>query len=189
MIWIRLYDPARRPAHWTEIVRDTQFVVFVCDAGNGAPRDAEGHPFVADASSDGNCAALCDDAAEARNFARGIVARRPELCCEIYDAAGKSGPPLEVVYDPSVRDKYTGPAHARRLAFWGAALACIGIVLVVIDARRDFAWIWGYVLGLKALLIGGVLLTRGIVEWRECRRFPDSVQNPEVRNDVVGGTA
>ena len=43
----------------------------------------------------------------------------------------------------------------------------VGMGLVGYDASRGLAWIWGYVIGLKCMLLGGVLLTRGFVEWRE----------------------
>jgi hypothetical protein len=114
--------------------------------------------------------ALCEDAAEASSFAREVVARHPELCCEIYDSEGKSKPPRDVIYDSSVRDRFVGPVHARRMALGGAALACVGLTFVGIDASRDLAWIWGYVIGLKCLLLGGVFLSRGFIEWRELRR-------------------
>jgi hypothetical protein len=170
MTWTRLYDPDRTPAHWTEIVREDQMVVFISDARTQAPRDADGRPFcAADGSDRGQYAALCEDVAEARNFAREVVARHPELCCRIYDSQGKSRPSLEVIYDPGVRHWYTGLAHARRLALGGAALACAGITFVAIDVSRNLAWIWGYVLGLKCLILAGIFLTRGFVEWREFR--------------------
>ena len=170
MTWTRLYDPDRTPSHWTDIVRKDQFVVFISDARTQAPRDADGRPFcAADGSETGHHAALCEDLAEARNFARGIVARHPELCGRIYDSQGKSRPPLEVIYDSSVRHRYTGPGHARRLALGGTALACAGITLVAIDVSRDLAWIWGYVIGLKCLILAGIFLTRGFAEWREFR--------------------
>jgi hypothetical protein len=170
MIWTRLYDPARTPSHWTEIVGKDQYVVFVSDARSGAPRDADGRPFLAVGGSDGHCAALCQNVDEARDFAREVVARRPELCCEIYTREGKSNPPLEVIYDPSVRDRYVGVVHARRLALTGAGLATVGTGFVVLDFRRDLLWIWGYVIGLKCLIIATVLLTRSFTEWLQFRR-------------------
>jgi hypothetical protein len=170
MIWTRLYDRDRTPAHWTQIVRQDQYVVFICDARSQAPRDAEGRPFcTVDGVETGPCAALCEDAAEAGDFARGVVSRHPELCCAIYDSGGKSRPPVEVIYDPGVRDRYVGSAHGRRLAVRGAALASVGIAMVAIDASRGLAWIWGYVIGLKCVLIGGSFLIRGFIEWREFR--------------------
>jgi len=170
MIWTRLYDPDRTPSHWTDIVRQDQLVVFISDARTQAPRDAE----------TGQHAALCDDLTEARNLAREVVARDPELCCRIYDSEGKSRPPLEVIYDSSVRHRYTGRGHARRLALVGAALACAGITLVAIDVSRDLLWIWGYVFGLKCLILAGIFLTRSFVEWRESRNEENGAPSAEV---------
>lgn len=170
MIWTRLYDPERTQAHWTEIVRPEQYVVFVRDADSGAPRDRDGRPFCSvDGAATGVCAALCEDLGEARYFAREVVASHPKLCCEIYDSEGKCKPAQEVVYDPSVRDQHVGVIHARRQSLVGAAFVCVGVTLVAIDASRDLAWIWGYVIGLKCLLLGGIFLTRGFLEWREYR--------------------
>jgi hypothetical protein len=133
MIWTRLYDPARTPSHWTEIVSTGQYVVFVSDANSGAARDADGNPFRRVDGSDGHCAALFHNVAEARDFARKVVARRPELCCEVYTSEGKANPPLEAIYVPSVRDRYVGVVHARKLALTAAGLATVGTVFVVVD--------------------------------------------------------
>ena len=46
-----------------------------------------------------------------------------------------------------------------------AALAIEGTA----DYLRDFLWIWGYVIGLKCLLLGCIFLSRGFLEWREHR--------------------
>jgi len=170
MIWTRLYDPGRTPAHWTQMVHERQCVVFVCDARTRAPRDADGRSFcAADGTETGPCAALCDDAADAERFACDVVSRHPGLCCEIYDYEGKSRPPLKTIYDPGVRHKYVGLAHARRQSLAGAALVCTGTTLIVVDISRGLAWIWGYVLGLKCLLLGGTFLILGLLEWREHR--------------------
>ena len=104
MTWTRLYDPHRMPSHWTDIVREDQLVVFISDARTQAPRDADGRPFcAADGSETGQHAALCEDVAEARDFARQVAARHPELCCRIYDSEGKSRPPLRVIYTLALR--------------------------------------------------------------------------------------
>jgi len=173
LIWTRLNDPDRTPPHWTGIVRAGQYVVFISDARSRAPRDQEGRPFCApDGTETGQCAALCDDAIEAQRFAHDVAARHHELCCEIYDYEGKSKPPLTTIYDPSVRSRYVGAVHARRLSALGIVLMCFGGVFVAIDVRHDLAWIWGYVIGLKCLLLGGALTTRGFLERREFRDNP-----------------
>jgi hypothetical protein len=76
---------------------------------------------------------------------------------------------LKTIYDPGVRHKFVGLAHARRQSLAGAVLTCIGTALIVVDISRGFAWIWGYVLGLKCLLPGGAFLTLGLLEWYKHR--------------------
>src|SRR5947207_12238422 len=36
---IKIYDATRMPANWTEVLSETQFVVFASDAASGAPRN------------------------------------------------------------------------------------------------------------------------------------------------------
>lgn len=134
------------------------------------PRDADGRCFcAADGKETSPCAALWDDAADAERFVFDVVSRHPELCCEIFDYEGKCRPPLKTIYNLSVRHKYVGLAHAPRQSAAGAALICTGTALIVFDISRGLAWIWGYVLGLKCLLLGGTFLTLGLLEWREHR--------------------
>ena len=166
MIWLRLYDPGRTPPHWSDIVVPGQYAVFVADARTRSPRNADGQPFRDAAGAEtGVCAALCEDLAEAKQFALDVVTRHPELSCEIYDHQGKSNPPLQTFYNPATRHKYAGRRYGRRLAIAGGALAGVGCVLVLIELSRGFTWIWGYVLGLKCMLVGGTLLTTGLLEW------------------------
>lgn len=164
MNWIRLFDPERKPAHWSEIARPGQFVVFVADAESRSPRDPDARPF-----HEGPSAALCNDLTEAREFARDTVARHPELCCEIHDYLGKTNPPVETVFDSSVRDRYTGRKRAKRQMMVGAFLICAGIVLSIIDFRHHLTWLWGYIIGLKCLILGVTQMTQGFAEWHECR--------------------
>ncbi len=159
----RTYDPARVPAHWTELIRPGQYAVFIYDARTHVARDAEG------AWLDEPSIALCGDLSEAMSFANDVVARLPELCCEIYDHEGKSKDPLQVIYNPAVRGRYQGLEYARRETLWGSMTLLIGIAFIVTDARRDLAWIWGYVIGLKLTLVGGSFLVRGLVGWYEHR--------------------
>jgi hypothetical protein len=165
MTWTRLYDQNRTPAHWAEIIREGEYSVFILAAGNRTPRDTEGHTF---ASGDGSVA-ICVDLDEAVNFANTIVARHPELCAEIYDHEGKSGEPLRVVYEPSVRGKYEGRPYARRETAWGVTIASFGVAFVVFDALHHLEWMWGYIIGVKPPIIGGSFLIRGLAGLYEHR--------------------
>ena len=166
MSWTRTCDPARNPAHWTELVRPGQYPVFVFDAPTHVARDAEGRRF-----DSGECAsiALCDDLREAVNFATGVVTRHSNLCCEVYDHEGKSKQPRQVVYNPAVRGKYDGLQHAKREAFWGSLVLLCGMVFIVHDLVRDLTWLWGYIIGLKLTMVGGFRLAQGLLGWYEYR--------------------
>ena len=39
---VLLYDPARTPANWLELMRPGDFAVFLLDVRTGAPLDSEG---------------------------------------------------------------------------------------------------------------------------------------------------
>src|SRR3954447_8065061 len=42
---LRLHDPTRRPASWTEIIRAGQFAVFARHEASGVPCDVDGARF------------------------------------------------------------------------------------------------------------------------------------------------
>jgi hypothetical protein len=167
-MWLRLYDAARSPAHWLEIIQPGEFSVFILDADLRIARDFNGEEF-----RDGEFAAeIAPDFASAVRFAEELVARHPELCCEIYGSEGRSGEPLRTVYEPSVRGKYEGLPWAKREAAIGATIISVGIAFIVYDARHDLRWMWGYILGAKLLIIGGSYLVRGIAGICEDRFAP-----------------
>jgi len=142
--------------------------VFVFDIRTHVARDAEGR-----FSPDGEASvAICDDRNEALECARDVVARHPETCCEIYDHEGKSDEPLQVVYNPAVEGRYRGRPHARRIIAWGSGVFLCGAALIAVDFRHGLAWIWGYVLGLKMLVVGTGLLVRGLAGLYERRKSP-----------------
>jgi len=155
VLWTRLNDPLRIPAHWTEIIRPGQYAVFVYDIRTHVTRDAS--------------VALCDDLAEAVAFAGSVVAAHPELCCEVYDHEGKSNEPIQVIYAPSVEGRCQGRPVARRATVWGSVILLGTVVLLGVDIRHGLAWIWGYVIGLKLLVIGVSLLVRGLAGLYEHR--------------------
>src|SRR5215471_16348051 len=70
---VRLYDPGRRPADWSELIRPDQFAVFAADGAAGAPCDLEGIRFAAGAET----CAIVDSIAEARAICDAAVQRHP----------------------------------------------------------------------------------------------------------------
>ena len=166
MLWLRTFNPARTPAHWTDLVRPGQYAVFIFDARSHVARDADGRPFqVAETAS----IALCETLDEAADFAQEVVSGHPELCCEIYDHEGKSKDPVETVYNPGERHKYEGLRYHQREVYLGGPAVAAGIALVILDYHREFTWMWGYVIGLKLIMSGGFALLRGLIGWYECR--------------------
>jgi len=166
MIWTRLYDPARTPGHWTAIIRAGEYAVFFLSAARRTARDLDGRAFAQGEES----VAICSSLDEAIDLANSTVARHPELCAEIYDHHGKSGEPVRLIYDPSVRGKYPGSRpYAKREAAWGLLIVAGGIGFVIYDARHELAWLWGYIVGIKLLLVGGNFLVRGLIGLYEHR--------------------
>jgi hypothetical protein len=149
-----------------KLIHPGQFAVFLSEAQTGLPRDREGWRF---ASDDEACVAVCDSQDEAAAFAAEIVTRHPEIRCEIYDHDGKANEPLRTVYHPKVRGKYEGLEFARRETFWGALVFVCGVGFVAADFARDLRWIWGYIIGVKCMLVGGAFLVRGLVGLYEYR--------------------
>jgi hypothetical protein len=105
-------------------------------------------------------------------FAEGVVAGHPELCCEIYGSEGKSGEPLQTVYEASVRGKYEGLPFAKRETAIGLAVILVASLFFFYDVRRDLRWMWGYIIGAKLLIIGGSYLVRGAAGLFEYRLRP-----------------
>ena len=167
-VWTKLYDESRTPAHWLDIIRPGEYAVFVLHADSRAPADRDGRDFRAGEAS----VIIAPHLAAARDFAEKIVAANPKLCCEIYDHHGKSGPPVATVYESSVRGRYEGIEYARRNTAIGVLLLALAAAFIVYDARHDLVWLWGYIVGLKLLIIGSVFLVRGtagIIEHRSAK--------------------
>ena len=146
-------------------------MVFICDARSQVPRDADGRPFsAADGSEAPPCAALCG-MQRRRGISHGRLSRAIRISAAGFTIP-KASPGLRLKRF-TIRVCATGTWAPLMPGGWhwgGAALACVGIALVAIDASRDLAWIRGYVIGLKCLILGGVFLSRGFIERREFRK-------------------
>ena len=118
MNWTRVYDPHRKPPHWSGLVRPGQFAVFLFDPRTHVPMDdAGGHP-----SNDDVSIAICDSLEEAIGFANATVATHPHVFCEIYSHEGKSGDPIQSIYNPAERGKHVGRPVAWRFTRWGSGV-------------------------------------------------------------------
>src|SRR6476646_3509180 len=88
---LKLYDPARKPAEWTGLVRPGQFAVFHSDLATDVERAPDGHYL--QSGEDSTCMVF-DSLPEAETYCEARVEEIPNLRCDIYDHTGKSKPPL-----------------------------------------------------------------------------------------------
>ena len=172
MVLALVNDPARVPPHWRGLVRDGQCALFVFDARSHSARNPDGGVPAGSASL-----ALFDDLDGATAFASDLVAKRPELCCEIYDYGREYGQPLSTIYNDTFHEKHLGRGLAKRQTAGGALAITAGVALVVIDFRHDLTWFWGYILGVKLLIIGTTLFINGVLGLRTTEGSKTSMES------------
>lgn len=153
---VRLYDPAREPHGWMQIIRPTEFAVFATLADSGAVCDADG---VATSSEDAVCI-IFETLPEAETFCRERVERIPGLRFDILDAAGPSLPPLFTIVHPSRAEALDGsPRKRRRSKYAAIVLLVLGPPLIWFDwAFYDGVQVVPTMLGINMILIGARLL-------------------------------
>ena len=111
------------------MIRPDQVVVFAKDGSTGVSCDVDGARF-ADAS-EGTCA-IFDSAADARAFCEAAVLRHPPVQYDIFDATGRSRPPLLTVVHPAKaasRDAHPRSQRRRQVMAW--VLIAIGVPVMV----------------------------------------------------------
>lgn len=138
---LRIHDPSRKPANWSEIIRPGQFVAFA-------------------APSDGSCV-IFDALGEARAFCEAAVQAAPATQYDVFDAEGRVHPPLLTIVHPSrahVLDAHPRAVRKRRRLGW--ALIAVGLPLTTFAAWRpaDIESIFPGVIGLNLILAGGRFL-------------------------------
>lgn len=151
---VRVYDPARRPRDWSELVQPSQFVVFASLADGGAPCDFEGRPTTHEEA----LCAIVDTWPDVEAFCDDCVARHPAVRLDAFDAQGRSRPPLQTVVHPSLRRTLEGDAGTRRRQRLVAA-GLIGLAPVLFWADWHYGLLGLPTLGgLNALVFAGRLL-------------------------------
>jgi len=169
---VRVYDPDRRPANWTELIGREQFVAFAKDVETGVPCGANGRPF-ADPSQ--TTCILFDTLDEAQAFCEGAVRLAPRVLFDVFDAEGRANSPLITVVHPSHAwrlDTDARALHRRRAIAW--ALIAAGVPTII------YAWLWraeievifpGFI-GINLIVAGGRLLwlNLGIRETERARQ-------------------
>ena len=153
---VRLYDSARDPQGWMQIIRPTEFAAFATLADSGAVCDADGVPTSPDEAS----CVIFETLPDAEAFCRERVAQNPGLRFDILDAAGHLRPPLFTIVHPSRAARLdNSPAKIRRNRVWAIALLVIGPPLVWFDFRfYDGVMVVPTIVGINFVLIGLRLL-------------------------------
>src|SRR5439155_25565176 len=88
---LRLFDPERRPPNWMGYIREGEYALFFKDANSGQAMKADVTHFQREEESTCLVASSLEGALV---FEQARVDAAPRLCCDIYDHAGKSNPPL-----------------------------------------------------------------------------------------------
>jgi hypothetical protein len=155
---LRVFDPRRRPASWTEIVRPDQLAVFAKTADTDAACDADGQSF---ASTDEATLVLFDSLDDARDFCERRVGVNPAIQFDLYDYEGKANPPLlTIVSETRASALETHPAALRRRKLTALGLISSAAVCIVggIVADEDGTFVLPFVVGICLFVAGGRLL-------------------------------
>lgn len=155
---LRLHDPGRRPASWTEIIQPWQFAAFAKNLDTGAPSDADGRPFPAPSQI---ACYVFDSLEEARAFGEASASRAPAVRFEIFDASGRAKPPLvTVVHSSRAGSAEADPAalRRRRLIAWGLIIVAMPTLVLAYVLHDGGHQIFAGFVGLNMLLAAGRLL-------------------------------
>lgn len=152
---IRLYDASRQPRDWMEIIQPGQFAVFASMLDGGAPTDIDGVPTTHEAAT----CVIVEALAEAEALCLAHVEHHPPVRYDVFDAAGRSRPPLLTIVHPTHASTLEGNAGIRRRNLV-IAVVLLGAapVLFWIDWNSGGTMVLPTLLGFNALVFAGRLL-------------------------------
>jgi hypothetical protein len=159
---IRLYDPSRRPPNWTEIIKPGQFAAFAKDLATGRPCDQDGQPF---ARPDETTVALFDSFDSARTFCEERAGRLPSIAFDIFDAEGRTQPPLlTVINSASAESVDDSPGRLQRRSRLAYALLLASVPAFAFQYwwNVDGVQILPMFIGINLVLAGGRLLLMNV---------------------------
>jgi hypothetical protein len=171
---VRLYDPARKPSHWTALIHAGDFAVCHFDYKTGTWRTARG---TYSASPEEETVLLFETLDEAQQYCTGYVFQHPEIFCRIYDSRGTSEGLVEAIYPPAIAKKIHSPASGRRHLGRGALQLTISALCVYVDWRVTGEVILGAVVGSKFLYSGLNSIVQGVDAVVTSRRQKSSLAN------------
>ena len=129
---LKIHDPTRRPAEWTAHLVPGQVAAFLADVRDGTELTPEG---TRPGASESGCCWVFDRLEDARAWCAERVSASPNLCCEIFDARGRAGPPLLVVTGQKWRRPGQSP---RRLTGIAVCLLILAPILFWLDWRNNW---------------------------------------------------
>ena len=141
------------------MIRDGQFAVFAKDEANGgAPCDAAGGRF---ADAEAATCAIVDSIDEARAICEAAVRAHPTLRFDVFDAEGRTRPPLLTIMHPSrAAALETSPRQmrTRRMTAWLLIIGGIPLIAYAYVEVRDHDVILPAFFGINMILFGLRLL-------------------------------
>jgi hypothetical protein len=142
---LRLYDPARTPKTWTDIIRPGQYAVFHSDVRTDVEKKPDGHFLAPEEES---FCLVFDSLAEAEAYCAAKVDEIPSLRCDIYDHLGKGKPPTLTYVN------YAQLHAAKKTARWGWALIAASVPCFLLDWHWSFVAIVPTIVGLNLVFAG-----------------------------------
>lgn len=142
---LKLYDPARKPAEWTDLVHAGQFAVFHSDVATDMEKAPDGRYLK---PVDESVCLVFDSLAEAEAYCEARIEAIPSLRCDIYDHTGKSRPAMLTFVS-----KAQLKAPAQR-AYWGWALIATSIPLFWIEWHWHGTLVVPMVVGFNMIFAG-----------------------------------
>jgi hypothetical protein len=149
--------------HWSSQIRPGQYAVFLRDRDTAVALTPDGQ-IATDPS-----VTVFESLPEAHAWGVEICAQRPRIRCDIYDSDGLANDPVESLYNPAIRGKYVGPEAGRKRLYVGVTAIFIGSLFIAWDVHRDLLFLWGYIIGLKLVLTGGVSVIQGVAILKDSR--------------------
>lgn len=159
---LKLYDPSRRPANWTDLLTSGQFAALSKDLDLGVACDHEGRAF---ADVRATTCVVFDSLDEARRFCEGRVLERPSLQFDVFDSEGRAHPPLITIVSPARAESLDdSPRIRRRRTRIAYALIAAAIVLFAVQYWGDTegVFVLPMFLGINLLVAAARLLLMNV---------------------------
>lgn len=142
---LKLYDPTRKPAEWTGLVRPGQYAVFHSDIATDVEKTAGGHYL--QPGEDSTCTVF-DSLPEAEAYCEAKVEAISNLRCDVYDHTGKSRPPMFT---------YVNRVHLKESShrvYWGWACLALSVPCFLIEWYYHGILVIPIVIGLNLIFAG-----------------------------------